>query len=247
MLYAIGEIILVVIGILIALQINNWNELKKEKKQTNIYVYNLMEDLNKDNRMYKDQINAARLKYQFSKEINSIINENKVIVDTSAFIINLQSAGRLIVPTITDNTYKDLVSTGNLKLINDKNSIDAIREYYSNPLGWWYEDYKDQLVNGYLPVVVDAIPMDLHEEILENEMVDSFKDFTDKALLNNEIKGYTRGDVIAILGDLRKNEEFSFQLKRITRSHLVQLKILSLSEKSANALLTTLEEWKKSN
>ena len=31
--YAIGEIILVVIGILIALQINNWNEVKKEKKQ----------------------------------------------------------------------------------------------------------------------------------------------------------------------------------------------------------------------
>ena len=31
--YAIGEIILVVIGILIALQINNWNESRKEKKQ----------------------------------------------------------------------------------------------------------------------------------------------------------------------------------------------------------------------
>ena len=31
--YAIGEIILVVIGILIALQINNWNENKKEKRQ----------------------------------------------------------------------------------------------------------------------------------------------------------------------------------------------------------------------
>jgi sensor domain CHASE-containing protein len=29
--YAIGEIILVVIGILIALQINNWNEQRKQK------------------------------------------------------------------------------------------------------------------------------------------------------------------------------------------------------------------------
>ncbi len=32
LIYAIGEIILVVIGILIALQINNWNELNKIKK-----------------------------------------------------------------------------------------------------------------------------------------------------------------------------------------------------------------------
>jgi len=33
LIYAIGEIVLVVIGILIALQINNWNEEKKLKKK----------------------------------------------------------------------------------------------------------------------------------------------------------------------------------------------------------------------
>jgi bacteriorhodopsin len=33
--YAIGEIALVVIGILIALQINNWNESKKQEKNKN--------------------------------------------------------------------------------------------------------------------------------------------------------------------------------------------------------------------
>jgi len=35
MRYAIGEIVLVVIGILIALQINNWNEERKDKEKTN--------------------------------------------------------------------------------------------------------------------------------------------------------------------------------------------------------------------
>ena len=35
--YAIGEIILVVIGILIALQINNWNEEKKNSRQGKLY------------------------------------------------------------------------------------------------------------------------------------------------------------------------------------------------------------------
>ncbi len=245
--YAIGEIILVVIGILIALQINNWNELQKENKQTATYVNNLIEDLNKDNRMYKDQINAARLKFQFCKNISAVINENQKIVDTSKFIVNLQSAGRLIIPTLTDNTYKDLVNTGNLKLINDKNSIAAIRDYYSNPLEWWYEDYKNQLVNGYLPLVVDAIPMQIHEEILENEIVDSFKDFTDNALINNKINGYSKEDVHVILDELRDNEDFSFQLKRITRSHLVQIKILSLADKSCVELLETLKEWQKTN
>ena len=36
--YAIGEIILVVIGILIALQINNWNEVKKARAVEITYI-----------------------------------------------------------------------------------------------------------------------------------------------------------------------------------------------------------------
>ena len=42
--YAIGEIILVVIGILIALQINNWNEYKKERKKEVTYLSNFKEE-----------------------------------------------------------------------------------------------------------------------------------------------------------------------------------------------------------
>ena len=46
--YAIGEIILVVIGILIALQINNWNENRKIQKQSNNYKNTIFNDLVKD-------------------------------------------------------------------------------------------------------------------------------------------------------------------------------------------------------
>ena len=46
--YAVGEIILVVIGILIALQINNWNENKKIENITQDYYKQLLKDLNKD-------------------------------------------------------------------------------------------------------------------------------------------------------------------------------------------------------
>ncbi|MCK0109240.1 DUF6090 family protein [Flavobacteriaceae bacterium S0825] len=46
--YAIGEIILVVIGILIALSINNWNEKQKLDSKTQEYYVQLKDDLNKD-------------------------------------------------------------------------------------------------------------------------------------------------------------------------------------------------------
>jgi hypothetical protein len=52
--YAIGEIILVVLGILIALQINNWNERKKEslKEQT------FLKEINLDFKSNKTQIDS---------------------------------------------------------------------------------------------------------------------------------------------------------------------------------------------
>jgi hypothetical protein len=42
--YAIGEIILVVIGILIALQLNDWNDSQKQLKLENEYYCRLLED-----------------------------------------------------------------------------------------------------------------------------------------------------------------------------------------------------------
>ena len=43
LLYAIGEILLVVIGILIALQINNWNEERKDRASEADILHNLKE------------------------------------------------------------------------------------------------------------------------------------------------------------------------------------------------------------
>ena len=48
LIYAIGEIALVVIGILIALQINNWNENQNEKTQIKTYLSGLLEALDDD-------------------------------------------------------------------------------------------------------------------------------------------------------------------------------------------------------
>tara|TARA_B100000497_G_scaffold111795_1_gene132133 strand:+ start:1368 stop:1607 length:240 start_codon:yes stop_codon:yes gene_type:complete len=46
--YAIGEIVLVVIGILIALQINNWNEYQKERKSEKFILAEIRDNLTYD-------------------------------------------------------------------------------------------------------------------------------------------------------------------------------------------------------
>ena len=57
--YAIGEIVLVVIGILIALQINNWNEHRKDQIKEKATLNKFLQDLKSDSIYY--QVNLRRV------------------------------------------------------------------------------------------------------------------------------------------------------------------------------------------
>ena len=65
--YAVGEILLVVIGILIALQINNWNEKRKNEEKVNILLLKIQKDLESD-------INEVMSLARFYSRKDSLIN-----------------------------------------------------------------------------------------------------------------------------------------------------------------------------
>jgi hypothetical protein len=48
LVYALGEILLVIVGIVIALQVNNWNEERLEQRQVRRYAHALISDLERD-------------------------------------------------------------------------------------------------------------------------------------------------------------------------------------------------------
>ncbi|MFC4720864.1 DUF6090 family protein [Geojedonia litorea] len=66
--YAIGEIVLVVLGILIALQINNWNEQRKDYKKEILVMSNLIQDLRSDSLSYAQNLKTLQ-------EINTLHQE----------------------------------------------------------------------------------------------------------------------------------------------------------------------------
>lgn len=75
--YAIGEIILVVIGILIALQINNWNENRKQDNELKNILKTIHKDLKTDTLSAKIIINYYKEVENNSKKIiNNEINKN---------------------------------------------------------------------------------------------------------------------------------------------------------------------------
>lgn len=79
LLYAIGEIILVVIGILIALQINNWNEGRKNEIRLKSYLVEIQSNLVTDVR----QVNEIIEIYMYADSLEGPILHNKVTFNTS--------------------------------------------------------------------------------------------------------------------------------------------------------------------
>ena len=82
--YAVGEIVLVVIGILIALQINNWNENVKKLKQEKIYYCKIKEDLESDKINIKRSLKSLNERISSAKRaLNNLydgVNDKSVIL-----------------------------------------------------------------------------------------------------------------------------------------------------------------------
>lgn len=136
--YAIGEIVLVVLGILIALQINNWNELRKLQSEE----LNVLADI-KTNLQFtlielqKDTLsNREDVKF-YNKIENHIENDLPYTTDLdSAF-------GRLTFwnsPYITSTAYSSLQTKG-VDIIKNKNLRNNIVEIYEVKLKTLMNDY----------------------------------------------------------------------------------------------------------
>ena len=119
--YAIGEIVLVVIGILIALSINNWNENRKINKEEVLVLNSLHEDLELAKKQSDTNIlTEQRLKKALIFLINFQSNKSelKKSMDLdSVFNHGLWSLGGDL-PVI--NAYSDYKNTGKIGLIKNK-------------------------------------------------------------------------------------------------------------------------------
>ncbi|PTX43485.1 hypothetical protein C8P64_2013 [Christiangramia gaetbulicola] len=127
--YAIGEIVLVVIGILIALQINNWNESNKLKKEEFVYLKRLKLDLEKDTVYYNQSIARANLLIDRNTTFLKKIYEEQRSIEEGKDLMNIPLWDSEYL-TIQDNTFSELVSSGKLNIISSPILKVAVVDFY---------------------------------------------------------------------------------------------------------------------
>ncbi|KAA3625028.1 MAG: hypothetical protein DWP94_02050 [Flavobacterium sp.] len=133
LIYAIGEIILVVIGILIALQINNANENRKSAKQENLYLNRLLSENKEDIITFKNNIADLQKGIETIEKLaitlNSADSNDEELVKATNDFFGYGSIYPIF--SSSTSTFDDLSSTGNLKDIRNSELRDELVKHYA--------------------------------------------------------------------------------------------------------------------
>lgn len=155
--YAAGEIVLVIIGILIALQINTWNQNRLLRNEETEIISRILVDINADIKSLE-----TRLGFLEEKE-ESLLRVKKTFIEGEA-----RNSKSFLEDAITGtqfgwsqaggnrSTYDDLLGSGKLGIIEDFEVRTAISSYYTQ-----YQTTSDRIASretDYPNLTYDYIP-----------------------------------------------------------------------------------------
>ena len=156
--YAIGEIILVVIGILIALQINTWNEQHKNNDLERGFLNELRADLVIDCSYYSKRIQDAENYIRINRTfIEELYEEQQNYAEVQNLFEKLSLYSDLL--TVQNATYQELINEGKFNLIRNRELKSALINYYRDTeiAEKHIEEFNVFSVNNLL-IAVEKIP-----------------------------------------------------------------------------------------
>lgn len=147
LLYALGEILLVVIGILLALQINSWNDNKKDRRLEANVMQELKEEFSQNAELIALRIAETDVSSQACLATMRLMESEEVMADTRSIdsLLYLTIEYKTFNPST--NTLEEIYQTGNFKILTNKELKSKLFEWTSE-----FQNYKDTytIYTGYI-------------------------------------------------------------------------------------------------
>ena len=125
------EMLVVVVGILLAFQIDRWWEQRGERIQEVEYVARLTNDIESDIPIIERAIELAKLRKGMADLLMRVAEKPTAAYEHPIrFIVAVNQAAFTYSPNLTNHTFDDLRSTGNLRLLRDPDIKKALFSYY---------------------------------------------------------------------------------------------------------------------
>ena len=215
--YAIGEIVLVVIGILIALQINNWNENRKEWKKEQAFLKEINLDF-KSNKVQLDSIvEFNKISLHAGKRLLKIMklfdpknpqrnDTNTHLADSIGYYNRLVWRNKSFNPK--NGTVKALLNSSSFDII-ENDSLRRILISWQDVLGDYLEEEQfaaDFLFNEYAPWTRASFDPDLTDDDENTKALFSkrHRNFIYQRIgdLNNNLNAVEEEGVAAMINDI---------------------------------------------
>ena len=125
--YALGEISLVMIGILLALQINNWNQDRQTDIQINNYLKSMLIDLKSDIDLYEENIEYSKTYLENISWVLTNDDYKQLEADSIIALINRNWGNSLL----STQTFEKIKSVGLENILGNPEIDKAVNDYYN--------------------------------------------------------------------------------------------------------------------
>jgi hypothetical protein len=125
------ELIIVVVGILLALQVSNWNEARRDQARADSYYRRLHESLRTDTQTMEATLAFWRQVAGYGRDAMASA-ERGTRVDESNWktVLAWYQAGQMMPFELEDTTFLEMRDNGDLNLISDEGLRSRVAEYY---------------------------------------------------------------------------------------------------------------------
>ncbi|MCF7560143.1 DUF6090 family protein [Sabulilitoribacter multivorans] len=140
LIYAIGEIVLVVIGILIALQINNWNENRINENNETIILETLQEEFLENKKRYSETIKQQSYVIKYCKSLIECLElkDSEYKRDSIGDFIHFGALNYFRAEPLV-GSYQSMLGSGDLKLLKNE-GLKAKLASFSAEINTGFED-----------------------------------------------------------------------------------------------------------
>ncbi len=168
------------IGILLALQVNNWNENRKARIEEREILQRLQLDLSNDVTTLQFSIDFKKSMVDSYKQCLDILS-GETFATKEEFMSYYSSILQVGQVQLNRTTFNNLQTTGQIRLIRNNALADNIVSYYNSDYQLWESALKDYTRNITAPYVLqfDYLPQVISNDIYGNqlEMTGQPKDF----------------------------------------------------------------------
>lgn len=161
----LGELVIVLVGVLLALAADRWNQARLDRAAELEYLVALFGDLATDTASQSLEIERAAGREASARLVLAVVLGEQPITDPSEFILSVVDAGIYGEPVLARDTFDDLVQTGRLGLIRDVSLRTQLADYYRfvERRSQSYELQRERVWGDYMPLSVAALPLELQE------------------------------------------------------------------------------------